>query len=606
MRCWTVGAIMLAGCGFSITSADGGDDGVPEGRRVTIVDDTATDFAANQVLTDGVVASRGVIEPDAFVLGGLRASAYDGNHLADSSTYDSVVAAVGARVGFGYRQVPHDWSMDTVTRPRGLGLGTTSNFTVLYTGEIALPAGAVTLEANADDRVVVQVALDGTTFGERLFVHNGTATIVLNVPAAGWYPIRAAYAQQGGTQKFTLAMTPGAAARVEIGGDRLRARVTEDRGLVVHAFDGKGLLTPGGESAVLTVDEDYGFNPPAHDVGVASFDRYALRFAGQVMIDQKGMYTFTADIGTEAGDLYRIWIDDKLVANRWAPTPDVSSVTLELEPGWHDLLVDFGEEDFTAKIKLLMSGPGIPSGPIDPQRLRPAVAFGLTAPFVALMAYPLADASSTAPGVTQVDMPLVAPPGAKIGAVDYGFAIANQRLSDLTVDLLDCHGAKTVSPLAVGVAYYYYAADATCAGMPVMPAAPWAWRVTDNVPGNDFTFGTPAVANPVLIATYSGGDRRPFSTAVTFVSAPHPTPGAIGFAPVEVTADLRGAALSVEVRAAADAAALAQAAWVPAPADAVPSLAPGEVVQYRLSILTDGWQFPTVDKVEVTYVVPEE
>ncbi|MDB4960741.1 MAG: hypothetical protein JWP01_740 [Myxococcales bacterium] len=598
--------VMLAGCGFSITSGGGGDDSVPEGRQVTIVDDTATDFAANQGLTDGAIAPRGVIEPAAFVIGGLRARAFDGNLVTDASTYDTVVAAVGPELGFGYRQVPRDWSADSVPRPRGLGLTSSSTFTLLYTGEIALPQGMVTLEALADDRVVAQVALDGTTFGERLFAHNASATITLNVPAAGWYPIRAAYGQAGGVQKLSFAITPSGMARVAVDGDRLRARVTEDRGLVASAFDGKGLLAAAQESAVRTIDEDYAFGAPAHDVGVSTVDRYSMRFAGQLKIDEPGMYTFTADIGTEAGDLYRIWIDDKLVAQRWPPTPDVPMVTLALEPGWHDLLVDFGEEDLSAKIQLVMSGPGIPSGPIDPQRLRPAVAFGLTAPYVALTTYPLADATSTAPGVTQVNMPLVAPAGAKIAAVDYGFAIANQRLSDLTVDLLDCHGAMTVSPLAAGVPYYYYAADPSCAGMPVMPAAPWAWRVTDSVPGNGIGLGTPVIALPVLVATYSGGDRRPFATAITFMSKPHPTPGAISYAPIKVTADLRGASINVEIRAAADAASLAQATWVPAPADAPPSLAAGDVVQYRFSILTNGWQFPTVDKVEVTYVVSDE
>lgn len=595
---WSIAtAIALAGCGFTITP-DGG--GLPEGVRITLTDDTAADFADNEGLVDAVIAPRGVIEPDAFVLGGLTARGFALNLVADNSSYDSVVASLGPELGAAYRQVPENWALTAANRPRGLGITTTTAYTVLYDGEILLPQGQVTLETDADDRVVVQVALDGTTFGERLFAKMSTTTIQLQVPAAGWYPIRAALGQAGGSAHWRLEITPLGSPKVRIDGKRLRARAPAGGGLIASAFIGKAMLFAAGETAVPTIDEDYGGGPPSHDLPIANFDAFAMRFAGQVHIDAPGMYTFSADIGTEPGDLFRIWIDGALVANVWPPTPDRPTATLALSEGWHDLLVDYADDLNTAKVQLRMSGPGVTDGPIDPQRLRPAVAFGLTAPYVMIANFPLMDA-----GTVNVPLPLGAPGGATIAAVDYGFGIASQRLTDLTVALLDCHGATTLPPLSGGP-YFYFSYDPSCAGSPVMPVAPWSWRITDTAPGNDVQAGIPRLFDPVLVATYSGGDQMPFAPAFTYVSAPKMTPGAIGFAQPVITADLRGAMLMFEMRAAADPAQLATASWVPVAADTVPAVTASEWVQYRLAVTSDGWKLASVDKVEITYVVPAE
>lgn len=592
-------ALSLAGCGFTLSSGSGGDD-VPDGDRITLTDDTAADFATNAGVTDTLIAPRGALEPDAFIVGGLKGRGFAGNRVADGSTYDTVVASLGAELGVAYRQVPADWTTTSANRPRGLGITTTDNYTILFTGEILLPPGPITFETNADDRVLVQIALDGTTFGPKLFAHNGVATTVLQVPASGWYPIRAAFGQAGGDADWSLAITPMGGAKIPIDGQRLRARVSAERGLIASAFDGTAMLTASGETAVSTVDDNYAYAGPGRDLPLAAIDRYSMRFAGQVSIDTPGMYTFSADIGSEPNDLFRIWIDGVLVANLWPPTPSRLTATIPLTAGWHDLLVDYGEEDLSAKVQLRMSGPGIPDGPIDPQRLRPAVAFGLTAPFVAYQNYPLTDA-----GVVVIDLPLKAPVGAVIASVDYGFALANQRLSDLTVAILDCHGATTLPQLTTLAPYYYYAADSSCVDTPVVPVIPWKFRITDTVPGNDP--GPPALLyNPILVATYSGGDRIPFASAFSFVSAPKPTPGAIGFAAVEITADLRGALLTFEMRTGADPAELASASWVPVESGAVPVLTASEFVQYRVAISGDGWKLASVDTVELTYVVPAE
>jgi hypothetical protein len=61
--------VFVAGCGFSLQTGSG-DDQVPEGRPISIVDDAHDDFVGTRV--DSTIAARGSIEPDAFVVSGLR------------------------------------------------------------------------------------------------------------------------------------------------------------------------------------------------------------------------------------------------------------------------------------------------------------------------------------------------------------------------------------------------------------------------------------------------------------------------------------------------------------------------------------------------------
>ena len=603
IRLAVLGAVWATACSFSIAPSGGDDD--PVGGQRTITDDTAADFAAHAELHDGVIAARGAIEPAAFVVGGLHARAYAGNLMDDASTWDSVVADTASRplLGEGYRHVPTDWSPDAIKRPRGLGITTTGNFTVLYDGEILLPAGEVMLQVAGDERVVVQVALDGSTFGERLFAKNQTRAITLDVPAPGWYPVRAAYSQAGGDARFVLSLIPAFSAAIPVDGARLRSRVTAAPGLLLQAFTSQVFAVPAGEAATAVIGGMYGATAPALDLGLSA-DDFSLRFAGQIRIDEAGTYTFGADVGTQANDGFRIWIDGQLIAHRWLPAPEQLVGTVDLAPGWHDLLVDFNEDEDTAQLAVQMSGPGVPEGPIDPARLRPVMASGLTASTVVAGSIPLADATIAGPGVTSVLTPLVGPAGAVIDFLDFGIGIGSQRMSDLTLDRLDCDGSTPLALQPTPV-FHYYASDTSCAGAAV-PQPTWGFRVIDRVIGNDPTILTqPTLYAPLMVATYHGGDRIPFAPAVTYVSAPRPTPGAIRYGPVALTTDLRGGAIVFEVRTAADEAALASAPWFAVVDGEVPGAPVGELLQYRLTITTDGWQLATVDKVVLTYAVPE-
>jgi hypothetical protein len=332
----------LSACGFH-----------PQGNKtttVTIVDD---DFATPALISDGVVTPWGTLEPAAFVVGGLHARAFAGNAVDADDTYEDVAAKVTTQLGASYRQLLVDRGGNG--RPRGLGLPGTTDYTLLYDGEIQLPLGVQKLELSVDDRAIVQVATDGVTFGERLAGQN-TTSITLDIRASGWFPIRIAYGQGNGNSKLVLTTVQGV-NRMPVGPERLRARVTDHPGLVAFAFDAPNLLLPIGESTVPTIDAAFALDVPAFDLDFTSAEGFSLRHTGQLRIDAQGTYGFRVDVGLDSNDQYRLWIDGNFVASSWPSMPAVPTASLDLAPGWHDLVLDYGDSTGNAESRAASSRP---------------------------------------------------------------------------------------------------------------------------------------------------------------------------------------------------------------------------------------------------------
>ena len=293
-----------------------------------------------------------------------------------------------------------------------------------------------------------------------------------------------------------------------------------------------------------------------------------------------------------------------LVAAHWTSLADTPTATLMLAEGWHDLLLDHSENTGDASVELRMAGPGIPDGPIAPERLRPVVAFGLTASSIGPAATPIIDATSNGPSLTTIPVPITGPTGAVIDAIDLGIGVDNQRMADLTADVIDCLGSSPLTlPALPG--YLYLAARTDCAGRPFSPPLSWGFRVFDAVVGNDILYvgQTPSVAYPIVVATYHGGDRLPYAPTMTYVSSPRAISGATAWGAIALTAELFGATLTFEVRTAADEAALATAEWIPVADQEVPRGRPSELLQYRLTVAGTGWERATIDRVEIRYRV---
>ena len=569
--------LVVAGCGFS---AELGEPGPEE--TITLTDETFADGT----LVDGF-ATPGTVEPDAFVLGGLRARGYQVGLVDPGEDFDKVLADAAALTpnGTAYGQVPGNFA---AVRPRGLGLTFDGGYTVIWDGEILLPKGAVTLEADADDRALVQVALDRTTFGPLLVadVAGGADTISFTVPEAGWYPIRAALTEDTGSARLVMTIVQGQ-VRTLVDDQRVRARVTEARGLVTYAFDGQGFVGPRGHTLRPTIAEQFFASAPPYDL-TAAFDRFSLRFAGQLYIDTAGMYEFAATVDTDDG--YRIWIDGELVAHHWLGHPDVLAGSIALTPGWHAIVVDYADEIGGARVTVTMNG-----APLDPAKLRPVVVHGNTFTFATTMATPIMDTSSTF-----VQLPLDGDAFTLIDSVDYGFRIDNQAMAQLAITLFDCN--NNGKPLAVNPtpSYHYFPADRSCAGKPTNPPIDWSIRITDMVAGNSPFSGTGSIRDYGITALYRGGPKMPFAPIVTYTSPPRATPRARRIETVRARGTLEGAVIEISVRTAADEASLAAAQFeVLSEGETVPA---SELAQYRVTLVTNGWISPVLDAVDIVYV----
>ena len=567
----------LAACSFS-TRIDGGDD--VTGPTLTIVDDAFADGAAR----DGVVVA-GRLEPDGFVLGGLHARGFQVALVDTGEDFTKVLAdaAAATQTGAGYAQLPVNWGGG---RPKGLGLTLDLGFTVIYDGELLLPKGQTQLEVDVDDRALVDV-LDTVAVNSQ--------TITINVPEAGWYPIRAAISEDTGNARLVMTIVQGA-VRTAVDATRLRARVTNAPGLLVYAFDGQGFVGERGHSARPTIDESFGGLAPPYDL-TTSFDRFSLRFAGQLRIETQGTYMFSAALGTDTNDGWRLWIDGELVAHQWLGHPVVAVGSADLAPGWHSILVDYADETGNAEIAVNMTGPDAPSGgPIDPAHLRPVVVFGNTFTFATTAVTPIVDANSSF-----VTLPLAGEPTELIDSVDYAFRVDNQDMSTLQVTLFDCTSQGKTLPVSATPSYHYFAADKTCAGKLTNPVIDWQLRFSDTAAGNNGFIGVGQVRDYGLTALYHGGPKMPFAPVMSYTSGPRPMAGAKRIATARAIGALDGANVIIELRAAADAASL-EAAPFEVVREGEPLDTVGEVAQYRITITTDGWTFPVLDKVEIDYV----
>jgi PA14 domain len=570
-------AVLLAGlaaCGFSAPLL--GDDA--PGQHVTLTDDDLTGVAK-----DGVVAA-GAVTPDGFVLGGLHARGFQAQLVDPGEDMAKILidAAAATQLGAGYAQVPIDWGNG---RPKGLGLVNDGNFTVIYDGEILLPKGEVTLEASVDDRAVIEL------LGKQI-TNTGMATFV--VDEGGWVPIQAAISQASGMKRLVMTIVQGP-VRTSVDASRLRARVTTQPGLVGFVFDDEHFTALRGQIARPTVAEVFVTSAPPYDI-TTSFDHFSLRFAGQLRIDTAGAYTFDAAIGTD--DSARIWIDGTPIAHtRWPGHADVGTGSVTLTAGWHTILVDYMDEIGLANIEVHMTGPDAPAGgTIDPTHLRPVVVLGNTYTSSPEAQKDIGDNTSTF-----VSLVLPGATDEVIDAVDYAFQIDNQLMSTLEVTLFDCNTAGKVLATGVLPTVYSYAADKSCADKVTNPLVDWSLRLFDNTVGTTPFIGPGVVRDFWISALYHGGPKMPFAPVFTYTSTPQATPGARRIEAVRALGELTGATLELSVRAADDQTLLdAQPFELVREGEKIE--ATGELVQYRVTISTNGWISPVLDKVEIDYV----
>jgi hypothetical protein len=579
--------VACAGCSFSSQSSTAPDGG----PHAEIVDETATDFSGT--LSGGVVAPRGALEPDTYVMGGLHAQGWRNNTNPISKTTSlDALPPLGTNTGEIYGLLPNQsWPGSGPTFPKGLGINQGDNFALQFDGEIFLPAGMTILELLADDAAVFEINAGTATTIAAATSDLVPVAVPIMAPAAGWYPIRGVMGEGGGDARVLLGTGVDSNGSPTLDGKLLRAKTTTVHGLVMAVFAGSELESGPGlgfdpgpldHANLLPGPSDYGFN------GV-----FSIRYEGQLLVDQSGDYDLSVDVGPDLDDGYRVFVDGTLYSQQWLAMPTVANLPLRLTAGWHAIVIDYGDNSGNASIHLsLASTTDSEFAPVAADHLRPVVTEGIT-PGAGAKAVTVFGA------MPAIDYPiaLLPPSGATVDYADFAYVLTGPR-----GHLMATLSAASVSqPLAIepapneteGAQYDYVPLQTAFHGFPAQTT--WHLQLADSQ----------ASENPQMsfevIASHHGGVLMPFSPALDYVSVVHELINATAIGAIRVMGSLAGTTLKVQVHTSDDLDAIAAEPWVDVANGAIPAVELHRYVQYHLQISDDGWAFPVVDQVAIDF-----
>ena len=400
------------------------------------LDDVATDFAG-ATLTGAVVESFGAVAPAAYYTGGLRTDASDTGIFADATTVTwAQIAAMQVTTAIAPARTLTT-SVGSGT-PAGLGLTAGDDFTLIYTGEVFLAAGAWTFHVLADDHAIIELAPIGSTAFTRVVAANwpaeGSGSFM--APTTGWYPVRMAHCEQTGALQLRVDAAGPGQPRAQLSRQRLRFLASGLTGLTVAGFDDPRLLGDTATAIDRTAPAGVNWNNgrPA-DLGITAADDFSVRWAGQLRVDTGGPFTFRY----VSDDGQRLWVDGALVLDHWDETThDSMTPAIELRPGWHDLAIDVNEAAGVAQAFLgVVTGPELVGATLPVARLRPvetraeryeAGADRTDRPIPTL-------------GVVESSIVVDAPVGAKAHGVEVGWTFDHSYHGDLEISLVAPDGS---------------------------------------------------------------------------------------------------------------------------------------------------------------------
>lgn len=519
----------------------GGDDGGGSGQIAE-----GGDLGFGGTVVGGVVA-RGEIEPDVFVPGGLHATAFDlANGIDGGTNLDGIdLGAPTSQVfGFGLEQ-------ELAGGPPGLTVADTGAYTLLFDGEVFLPAGTTDLELEADNGVALFELGPGP---DRITASGGVVLGTATVATDGWYKIRGGYSPTGPGAPLLLLSSP------ELGLLQLRARTTDVQGLHETVAQRSELEDVRGaaffDGASLT----------GIDVGTGSYaltDRYSLRFEGQLLVDEAGTHHLAATVAD--GDRYRIFVDGAEVTTTWlAELPQAKDATLTA--GWHAIIVEYGHDTGAGALTVTLDGAPVPVASLRP-----------TTP--SAFSTGMGDASSAR----------------VVDGVDVALTVSDDARGVASIALADGGAARVLHTDAppnetedAAAPYDFYPDDGTFTGL----QEGFELQVT-NLPAD-------ATATATLVVRGHGGPDAPFSDRMIYTSGLLPATAGTVLATLEADVagadSVAGSAVMFGVRT-GSLETIEGMPFLPVEPGPLPGIVAGDVVQYQIAIATDGWVFPTVSRV---------
>jgi len=564
----------------------------PPGELQVWRDDSAADFGAAGAYTEEVsIEPMGAVGPAAYFAGGVRLSGIDRNAIADTQTPWSELAAL-PRAGTSFAR---SVELDFPGTPLGLGLMKGDNIAILVEGEIYLDAaGAWRFELTADDLGFFELAPPSSAAFTRVVADQSTgSTGTYDVPAAGWYRFRGAFADGSGSASYELRYdSPGPGNLRHVPASALRAPAGDLTGMIVDGFEDPFLIGPAGSilEAGTLAGISFQADPYGLPVGNSSL---SLRFATQVLIDAGGDYA----LRIESSQGHRAWLDGRSVADKLDASPQTTvTAATTLEPGWHDLVVDLNRVNANSSQLdvTVASGPAWVGQAIPRDHLRPVVGRATR------WAGGAAEFTSAIPdgGTLTRTVGFDVPPDLAATRIDTQIKLNHGGLATVEVKL-DPPVGLTVTQVAAGTLMDSgsYSRHGT---MPTSTAGgSWAFLVSDTMAGDNLTGNVTYAAVTIL----GSAGPAPFAGSYRYVSATRDLGEVTGFSSIKL--GLRQVGPTSEVTASlrtCDAeAACAEEPWTVVTEGTYPAVRPRRFAQYMVEV-TGTDDVPTaLDWIEIGY-----
>ncbi len=566
-----------------------------------LVDDSAEDFTGS--FEQAALQARGAIEPYAYYTGGVLQRASDSGVIASGGTTTWAQVQAFASTGQAAIARSTDLAWGSGETPAGIGLSHGDSWTLSFEGEVWLAAGTWTFQLDADDHAFVELAPADASAFERV-VSADFPTVAQGsfvATADGWYPIRWAGSDDGGAARATLRFQgPGVGSATPIPRHRLRVRAVKLTGLVLAATD--DLILLGDHQTTLDIeapaDVDWGSGRPA-DLGLTSDDSFSVRWTGQLRVDVAGAYSFRYD--TDDGQ--RLWIDGARLLDAWDTSPhEQVTASVDLEVGWHDLVIDSTDAGSFARALLTVeTGPDLVGLPLPVSRLRPVE--GRAERYETGFNRGDVSIPDSGGGTAQTTITFDAPAGAQVTGLELSYTFDHTFPADLVVTLIAPSGAQLLLRNRVGGGtavvgdsdhYVFTAAN----GLPV--AGTWALRFAD------LEIQDVGVIRDFQLTLHHDAGEPPVPALAAYESPVRDLGNVVIVERVSWNARVpAGSDVAVLLRTCATAEACAAEPWSAALVDASgatpPDVAPRRFVQYRVELGSSGDAAAALEAVRIDY-----
>lgn len=574
-------------------------DALPVGPGFFLDDDAAHFTGA----IDGAVVSEwGGVEPMAFYTGGLLARASDDGTIVSGGgaawiDFQAMTLTTAATV---YGGLDLSWG---AVAPPGLGLTGPDGWTVGIEGQIYLTAGTWTFHLLVDDHGFIELAQPGAASYSRVASGDNGVDVdgAFAVTSSGWHPIRILVSKTSGNGRMRVEATPPGGSRGPIPKSALRARADAVQGLYLIAYDDSHMLG----SHQVTIDGnspanyDWGITRPG-DLGLTGSDTFTTRWVGQLRVDTAGsyIYRFVSDDGQ------RLWIDGVKVLDDWDETShDNTTASLNLDAGWHDIVIDHMEIDTSARATLtIASGPEGSGAGLPVSKLRPVV------PRAARLesGFDRTDRAVADLGSAESSAVLDAPPGAKVTGLVVSYTFDHQYHGDVELRLIGPDGSNVLLRDNIGGSASGSVSERVTVtaldGANV--AGTWTLRMSDTA-----SLHTGTLRDFQLTVFHRSGEPPIMQTASYESEVKDLGPGIRKYDAFTWGSRVAaGSTIRLRVRSGDDAQAVTAAEWsVPLvnPSGGSPPVLPKRYFQYRIEFTSDGDGAPSVDWVRLDYTTDD-